>query len=491
MPEVTVTLNGTQYTSGPTAGAVKGMEESGTDNGARDNFFPMIEDLMNEVGAIQGNGVLSTTSLAIGTGSKAFTVTPTTVIYDTDTVVKAVSAADNANFMIGTVTASSAGSLTISVASGFTGGSGTYADWVIVPFVAPVDSGGSAGTIETQSANFNIADDDSGITYLVTDTADGTLPAADDCDDGYEVTLKNGTDGKSVRLVVTGDDLIDGQTFIRVPGRSTITVRKQDDDNWYIHLDAPHQVGDTKQHDSNTLPRGGWAWKNGQALSRTTYAGAFEFFCPRATVTVTIASPGVFSHTAHGYENNQPVVFRTTGALPTGLTAGTTYYIVNKNTDDYQVSATPGGAAINTSGSQSGVHTAIYTAYGDGDGSTTFNVPDERGRVKAGSDTMGTSAASRLTSGGASIHGNTLGAAGGAQTHTLTAAESGLASHGHSLQMTTDNSNTGGQRPLAGAAGGGADTTSATPIQSAGGSSAGSAHQNTQPTIIANFIVKT
>ena len=75
------------------------------------------------------------------------------------------------------------------------------------------------------------------------------------------------------------------------------------------------------------------------------------------TVTMTIASPCVVSLTAHGLSNDDPVVFSTTGALPTGLTAGTVYYVVNAATDTFEVAATVGGASINTSGSQSGTHT--------------------------------------------------------------------------------------------------------------------------------------
>jgi hypothetical protein len=77
-----------------------------------------------------------------------------------------------------------------------------------------------------------------------------------------------------------------------------------------------------------------------------------------ATVTVTIASPGVFTWNAHGMANGDPIVFTTTGALPTGLSANTQYWVVNEATNTFQVAATIGGAAINTSGSQSGVHTA-------------------------------------------------------------------------------------------------------------------------------------
>lgn len=77
-----------------------------------------------------------------------------------------------------------------------------------------------------------------------------------------------------------------------------------------------------------------------------------------STVTITIASPGVVTWTGHNFENGSPVILSTTGALPTGLTAGTKYFIVNKAANTFQLSATPGGAAINTTGSQSGTHTA-------------------------------------------------------------------------------------------------------------------------------------
>lgn len=82
------------------------------------------------------------------------------------------------------------------------------------------------------------------------------------------------------------------------------------------------------------------------------------------TFTVTLASPGVFSKTGHGLAAGDKVVFSTTGALPTGLTAGTTYYVIaaGLTADAFEVSATDGGAAVNTSVSQSGTHT-VYSEY--------------------------------------------------------------------------------------------------------------------------------
>ena len=74
-----------------------------------------------------------------------------------------------------------------------------------------------------------------------------------------------------------------------------------------------------------------------------------------STFTVTIASPGVLS-TSLNLGNGTALVLRTTGALPTGLLVGTVYYVVNVAGTQFSLAATPGGSAITTSGSQSGVH---------------------------------------------------------------------------------------------------------------------------------------
>jgi hypothetical protein len=82
------------------------------------------------------------------------------------------------------------------------------------------------------------------------------------------------------------------------------------------------------------------------------------------TVTMTIASPGVVTWTGHTLANNDPVVLATTGTLPTGLIAGVTYYALAVASNTMQLAATPGGSAIVTTGSQSGVHTATNPQYG-------------------------------------------------------------------------------------------------------------------------------
>ena len=72
------------------------------------------------------------------------------------------------------------------------------------------------------------------------------------------------------------------------------------------------------------------------------------------TVTITIATPAVITSNVT-LPNNSAIQLGTTGALPTGLTAGTTYYVVNVSGTSFNLATTQNGSPINTSGSQSGV----------------------------------------------------------------------------------------------------------------------------------------
>jgi len=66
-----------------------------------------------------------------------------------------------------------------------------------------------------------------------------------------------------------------------------------------------------------------------------------------------------------------------------------------------------------------GLFALLGTTYGNGDGSTTFNLPDKRGRISVALDTMGGVAAGRITSAVGGIDGTTIGATGGGQTYTM------------------------------------------------------------------------
>jgi hypothetical protein len=71
------------------------------------------------------------------------------------------------------------------------------------------------------------------------------------------------------------------------------------------------------------------------------------------TVTMTIATPCVVTSTVT-LADLTPITFATTGALPTGLVVGTTYYVRYLSSTTFNLSATPTGALIDTTGSQSG-----------------------------------------------------------------------------------------------------------------------------------------
>jgi len=74
------------------------------------------------------------------------------------------------------------------------------------------------------------------------------------------------------------------------------------------------------------------------------------------TITITIATPAVVTSTVN-IADKTAITLQTTGALPTGLLVGTVYYTRYISSTSFNLSATPTGALIDTTGSQSGVQT--------------------------------------------------------------------------------------------------------------------------------------
>lgn len=162
------------------------------------------------------------------------------------------------------------------------------------------------------------------------------------------------------------------------------------------------------------------------------------------------------------------------------------------------------GSAVSRT-TYSALFAVISTTYGAGDSSTTFNVPDTRGRFIAGFDSG--NATGRLTnsvSGGVSAAA--MGNTGGEQAHQITLAE--LASHphgvsdpGHAHTALTPVNNTGsfgaGANPPSASGSGVVDnqigtttSTSATGISvsSAGGNAA---HNTVAPALVLFYVIKT
>lgn len=146
----------------------------------------------------------------------------------------------------------------------------------------------------------------------------------------------------------------------------------------------------------------------------------------------------------------------------------------------------------------------IGTTYGVGDGSTTFNLPDKRGRVSAGFDNGDITG--RLN-GAFGVNAAALGSAGGEQGHTLTLGETaaGITSSGSNAISVTSSANVTQNAiyiSYVNAAGGGTIVLNALPTNAAltstgtnsisvtSNNTGGGAHNNVQPTIICNYIMR-
>ena len=112
----------------------------------------------------------------------------------------------------------------------------------------------------------------------------------------------------------------------------------------------------------------------------------------------------------------------------------------------------------------------IGTAYGSGDGSTTFNLPNLKGRIPVGQDIGDTSF-------------DEVGKTGGEKTHILTIAE--MPSHDHTVKF--DQSANGGTAWLKTGGNSGGPFTGYGYVNSTGG---GQAHNNLQPYVVLVYIIK-
>lgn len=231
----------------------------------------------------------------------------------------------------------------------------------------------------------------------------------------------------------------------------------------------PTPVGIISPYTGRVAPTD-WLICDGSAVSRTTYADLFAVLAPTGVFTVTIATPAVFTKVAHTLVEGDIVHFTTTGALPTGLATNTDYYVISAGltANAFRVSTTRGGAAVNTTGSQSGVHTFFATNYGKGDGSTTFNLPNLKGKTVYGYDAADDNFDVM----------NTPNTYVGAKTHTLDLTQ--IPAHTHTYLTP---GGTGGS-PQSG-------TVSAVGVsQNSGSSGGGLAHNNMPPYMVLNYIIK-
>jgi microcystin-dependent protein len=153
----------------------------------------------------------------------------------------------------------------------------------------------------------------------------------------------------------------------------------------------------------------------GQELARSTYPEFFTAVTQQANVICSSAS-----NILTGISDTSQIPIGADIELSLCVIAGTT--VISKTSSTVTLS-NPSSVSINT--------VATFFPYGNGNRSTTFNVPDLRGYVLAGRDNMGGSASSRLTSTYFGSDADALGAVGGSQSHTQTISE--MAAHDHTL----------------------------------------------------------
>lgn len=225
--------------------------------------------------------------------------------------------------------------------------------------------------------------------------------------------------------------------------------------------------GTIKEYAGHTAPSG-YLFPYGQAVSRTTYAALLA--------AITVSDSGAKTSGSAVITGLSDTSKMQVGdfASGTGIQAGAT------------ISSIDSGSQITLSSTLTASETSaiLVSPYGIGDGTTTFNLPDRRGYVAAGWEGMGGTDPDRLTTGGSGVDGQRRGAVGGAETHTLT--EDELPSHDHPYaRMTLQGSS--GMSP------GGSANVSSVLLETVDSTNAGGdqAHNNTQPTFVVPYIIKT
>lgn len=233
-----------------------------------------------------------------------------------------------------------------------------------------------------------------------------------------------------------------------------------------------------------TIPTN-WLLAYGQAVSRTTYSNLYTAITvSNATVSCTAGSP-----TLSGFADTSQ--FRIGAPVEaTCIAPGTIISSISSSST----------IVVNNNAASNSTVTAVVFPWGNGNGSTTFNVPDLRGRVPAGADAMGGTSANRLTNAFYGVAANAPATPGGAQSHTMTTSE--LVSHNHTVNdpghSHLEQTSTGGGAVTGITGGTGVNVSVASPISTttvATGltlSTAGSTTPFTlvQPSMTINYIIK-
>lgn len=233
---------------------------------------------------------------------------------------------------------------------------------------------------------------------------------------------------------------------------------------------------------------------NLRAVSGTAASPAIQFASASSTGIYYDAAGPALVVVVNGVESTRFLTSGAEGGIPIGT--GT----------DYWGSTAPSrwlfayGQAVSRA-TYAALFAVFGTTYGVGDGSTTFNLPDKRDRASFGKGDMGGTPANRITNQAGGWEGDTLGAAGGAQTHTLTSGQMPAHSHGGntgsngSISRVTDvQPNTtvqvaNGVGPFVITSLNVTSSASANHTHTIGSEGGDQAHNNLPPGIVCNYII--
>lgn len=368
--------------------------------------------------------------------------------------------------------------LTISV-SGSPGG--------IVTYSVPAGIGGQwivrNGTADSSAIRVQSA---AGGTYVSIAAGDNVQVSCDGSATGMvrSTTSAAGAAGSNTQVQYNSSGVLAGSTGMTFDG-TTLTVTGLNSTGATVLGDA---AGDALTINSNAM-----------AIPNTLNIGSNNLYLNGTQVgigTTTVGTDklvvaGTIKSTSGGFVFPDGSSQTTAAALPPGVVVS------------YAAASAPSGwllcAGQTISKTTYGALWTViqYTYGGSGD---DFVLPDIRGRVVAGVDNMNGSAANRLTSTTVSPNGNSIGALGGAQTHTLITGEMPTHSHGVNDPTHAHNVSYGAPtNPTTPSTGGGNVVSpyggqptdyqyTGITIQNQGG---GGAHNNVQPTILLYYIIKT
>jgi microcystin-dependent protein len=150
------------------------------------------------------------------------------------------------------------------------------------------------------------------------------------------------------------------------------------------------------------------------------------------------------------------------------------------------------GAAVSRS-TYADLFAVCSTTYGAGDGSTTFNVPDLRGRMPMGAGTgAGLNATGTGAPTGTAQTARTLGQWFGEETHLLTGAESGTSVHGHGFTARASSAGGSFVVPFGGTFQAAVDVTiNNGGVSNSSAANASQRHATIPPVIVTNYLIKT